>query len=46
MTSPAPKGTFPMLNGGELAVLYCFVYLYIAAAGGGEWSVDRLRGGR
>ena len=30
----------PMLNGGELAVLYCFVFLYLAFAGGGEWSVD------
>ena len=40
----ASKGFWPMLNGGELAVLYCFVYLYIAAAGGGDWSVDRLRG--
>lgn len=38
----APRGFFPVLNGGELAVLYCFVFLYIAAAGGGSWSVDRL----
>lgn len=29
-------------NGGELAVLYCFVFLFMAAAGGGEWSLDRL----
>ena len=36
------KDFFPMLNGGELAVLYCFVYLYLASAGGGEWSIDRL----
>lgn len=40
----APQGFWPMINGGELAVLYCFVYLYLAAAGGGDWSVDRLRG--
>jgi putative oxidoreductase len=40
----APQGFFPLLNGGELAVLYCFVFLYLAAAGGGAWSVDRLRG--
>ncbi len=40
----APNGFFPLLNGGELAALYCFVFLYIAAAGGGTWSVDRLRG--
>jgi putative oxidoreductase len=30
----------PMLNRGELAVLYCFVFLYLAVAGGGAWSVD------
>lgn len=40
----APQGFFPILNGGELAALYCFVFLYLAAAGGGAWSVDRLRG--
>lgn len=39
----APRGFFPILNGGELAVLYCFVLLYLAAAGGGAWSVDRMR---
>ncbi len=38
----APRGFYPILNGGELAVLYCFVFLYLAAAGGGAWSVDRL----
>ena len=38
----AGRGFFPVLNGGELAVLYCFVFLYRAAAGGGPWSVDRL----
>ena len=37
----APHGFFPILNGGEPAVLYCFVLLYLAAAGGGAWSVDR-----
>lgn len=40
----APQGFFPLLNGGELAALYCFVFLYLAAAGGGAWSLDRLRG--
>jgi len=35
-----PKGFWPVLNGGELAVLYCFVFLYIAAKGAGIWSVD------
>ena len=40
----APRGNFllPMLNQGELAVLYCFVFLYLAAAGPGAWSVDGL----
>ena len=37
----APRGFFPILNGGELAALYCFVFLYLAAAGGGPWSADR-----
>ena len=38
-----PRGFFPLLNGGELAALYCFVFLFIAAAGGGAWSADRFR---
>ena len=33
----------PMLNQGELAVLYCFVFLYFAVAGAGAWSVDAIR---
>jgi putative oxidoreductase len=33
----------PMLNKGELAVLYCFVFLYFSAAGAGAWSVDAMR---
>src|SRR3954464_7246261 len=33
----------PMLNRGELAVLYCFVFLFLAAAGAGAWSVDAVR---
>jgi putative oxidoreductase len=33
---------FPAVNGGTLAVLYCFVFLYIMFAGGGPWSVDRV----
>jgi len=37
----APKAFWPNLNGGELAVLYCFLFLYIAARGGGRYSVDR-----
>ena len=39
----APQGFWPLLNRGELAALYCFVFLYLAAAGAGPWSVDRLR---
>jgi putative oxidoreductase len=34
----------PIQNGGELAVLYCFIFLYIAAHGSGVWSIDSLRG--
>jgi putative oxidoreductase len=40
----APRGFYPGLNGGELAALYCFVFLYIAAAGPGPWSIDAQRG--
>ena len=36
----APQGFWPLLNRGELAALYSFVFLYLAAAGGGPWSVD------
>jgi len=40
----APHGFYPILNGGELAIVYSFVFLYIAAAGPGPWSLDaRLR---
>jgi putative oxidoreductase len=41
----ATKGELllPMLNAGELAVLFCFVFLFLAFAGGGPWSVDALR---
>jgi putative oxidoreductase len=37
-----PRGFFPLQNGGELAALYCFVFLFLAAAGGGAWSVDQV----
>ena len=36
----APQGFWPGSNRGELAALYCFVFLYLCAAGGGSWSVD------
>ncbi len=37
----APSGFLPILNGGELAIVYCFVFLYIAAAGPGAFALDR-----
>jgi putative oxidoreductase len=39
----APKGFFPILNAGELAIIYCFAFLYLAAAGPGPWSIDAIR---
>ena len=39
----APRGFWPIENAGELAALYCFVFLYLSVAGGGEWSLDRVR---
>ena len=39
--SHAPRSFFPILNGGDAAILYCFVFLYLAFAGGGAWSVDQ-----
>lgn len=39
-----PGGFWPIVNHGELAVLYCFVFLYIAVQGSGMWSLDALRG--
>jgi putative oxidoreductase len=41
----APRGFYPIVNAGELAALYCFVFLYLAAAGAGPWSVDAARRG-
>ena len=38
-----PRGFWPITNGGELAALYCFVFLYFAAAGSGKWSIDAIR---
>ncbi len=40
----APNGFWPIMNQGELAVLYCFVFLYFAFAGPGPWSVDAMFG--
>lgn len=39
----APRGFWTLANNGDSAVLYCFVFLYIAAHGGGKWSLDKLR---
>ena len=39
------QAPLPILNGGELAVLYCFAFLFVAAHGSGIWSVDSMRGG-
>jgi putative oxidoreductase len=39
----APHGLLPILNQGELAVLYCFVFLYLAVAGAGDYSIDATR---
>lgn len=40
----SPQGFFPVLNHGEAAMLYCFVFLYISAAGPGSFSIDALAG--
>ena len=41
-----PKNWMPILNGGDLAVLFCFVFLYLWVAGPGPWSLDERLGGR
>ena len=40
-----PNGTWPIQNQGELAALYAFIFLYVAARGSGIWSVDGARSG-
>jgi putative oxidoreductase len=40
--SHAPRGLFPILNGGDGAILYCFIFLYFAFAGPGPWSLDAM----
>lgn len=42
----AGRNFYPVLNGGELAALYCFVFLYFVFAGAGPWSLDALRDGK
>lgn len=39
----APQGFYPVNNGGDAAILFCFVFLYLVFAGPGAWSVDRSR---
>ncbi len=41
--APQGNGLFPLMNGGEPAVLYCFIFLFIAAAGPGTFSIDSSR---
>ena len=42
----ASGGFWPIVNKGELAVLYCFIFLFIASRGSGSWSVDAIAGKR
>jgi len=42
----APRSVLPVLNGGDAAILFCFIFLYLAAAGPGAWSLDGLRSQR
>ncbi|TAK98646.1 MAG: DoxX family protein [Rhodospirillaceae bacterium] len=42
----APTGFFPILNHGEEAILYCFIFLYLSVAGAGAWSLDQVLGSR
>jgi putative oxidoreductase len=42
----APQSPYPLVSGGDAAILYCFVFLYIAFAGGGPWSIDALIRGK
>ncbi|MDO5758242.1 MAG: DoxX family protein [Rhodobacterales bacterium] len=42
----APQSFYPALNGGDAAILFCFVFLYLVFAGPGPWSVDATRGGK
>lgn len=44
-TAHAPRSPFPAVNGGDAAILFCFLFLYLAAAGPGAWSLDTRRTG-
>ncbi|MBR0651868.1 DoxX family protein [Roseomonas terrae] len=39
----APRSPFPVLNGGDAAILYCFIFLYLVFAGGGAFALDKVR---
>ena len=39
----APQNFFPLINGGDAAILFCFIFLYFSAAGSGPWSLDSIR---
>ena len=39
----APQSPYPVINGGDAAILYCFVFLYLVASGPGAWSLDGAR---
>jgi putative oxidoreductase len=41
LTSHAPRGLFPIVNRGELALIYCFLFLFIACRGAGKWGIDK-----
>jgi putative oxidoreductase len=42
----APRSAFPAVNGGDAAILFCFVFLYLVAAGPGAWALDNIRGAK
>jgi len=41
--SHAPRGVFPVLNGGDAAILYCFLFFYLVFAGPGAFALDKVR---
>jgi putative oxidoreductase len=44
--SHAPRSFFPLINGGDAAILYCFIFFFFVFAGPGPWSLDAWRGAR
>ena len=42
----APQNLYPVMNQGDAAILYCFIFLFFAAAGPGAWSLDGMRAGK